>query len=52
MAAAKGIWRSIFYSVLGGYVLLLCVVFAIPNLKDGSPDNAGVGGGGVAYIFT
>jgi amino acid transporter len=51
MAAAKGIWRSIFYSVLGGYILLLCVVFAIPN-KDGSPDNAGVGAGGVAYIFT
>src|SRR3954464_10350111 len=52
MAAAKGIWRSILYSVLGGYVLLLCVVFAIPSLKDGSPDNAGVGAGGVAYIFT
>jgi amino acid transporter len=50
-AAAKGIWRSIFYSALGGYVLLLCVVFAIPNAADGSPDNAGVGGGGVAYIF-
>ena len=49
--AAKGIWRSIFYSVLGGYILLLCVTFAIPNAADGSPDNAGVGGGGVAYIF-
>jgi amino acid transporter len=52
MAAAKGIWQSIFYSVLGGYILLLCVVFAIPNGKDGTPDNAGVGAGGVAYIFT
>ena len=52
MAAAKGIWRSIFYSVLGGYILLLAVVFAIPNGEDGNPDNAGVGGGGVAYIFT
>jgi amino acid transporter len=51
MAAAKGIWRSIFYSALGGYVLLLCVVFAVPNTPDGAPDNAGVGGGGVAYIF-
>ena len=50
-AAAKGIWRSIFYSALGGYILLLCVVFAIPNDADGRPDNAGVGGGGVAYIF-
>jgi amino acid transporter len=51
-AAAKGIWQSIFYSVLGGYILLLAVVFAIPDAKDGSPDNAGVGAGGVAYIFT
>ena len=51
MAAAKGIWRSIFYSAIGGYILLLCVVFAVPNTADGAPDNAGVGGGGVAYIF-
>ena len=50
-AAAKGIWQSIFYSVLGGYILLLAVVFAVPNGADGLPDNAGVGGGGVAYIF-
>ena len=42
-AAAKGIWRSIFYSVIGGYILLLCVVFAVPNDADGNPDNAGVG---------
>jgi amino acid transporter len=51
MAAAKGIWRSIFYSALGGYILLLAVVFAVPDAPDGTPDNAGVGGGGVAYIF-
>jgi amino acid transporter len=51
-AAAKGIWRSIFYSVLGGYILLLCVVFAIPNGPDGQPDNAHAGGNGVAWIFT
>ena len=51
-AAAKGIWRSILYSLIGGYILLLAVVFAIPNGTDGAPDNAGVGGGGVAYIFT
>jgi amino acid transporter len=50
-AAAKGIWRSILYSVIGGYILLLCVVFAIPDDAAGSPDNAGVGAGGVAYIF-
>jgi amino acid transporter len=51
MGAAKGIWRSIFYSAVGGYILLLCVTFAIPDGADGAPDNAGVGGGGVAYIF-
>jgi len=49
-AAAKGIWRSIFYSVLGGYILLLCVVFAIPNDASGQPDNA-LAGSGVAAIF-
>jgi amino acid transporter len=51
-SAAKGIWQSIFYSVLGGYILLLAVVFAVPNDTAGNPDNAGVGAGGVAYIFT
>jgi amino acid transporter len=39
-AAAKGIWQSIFYSALGGYVLLLAVVFAIPDDASGNPDNA------------
>ena len=47
-AAAKGIWQSIFYSVVGGYLLLLAVVFAIPDDAQGNPDNAGVGAGGVA----
>jgi amino acid transporter len=48
--AAKGIWQSIFYSAIGGWILLLAVLFAIPSV-DGAPDNAGVGSGGVAYIF-
>lgn len=50
-AAAKGIWQSIFYSAIGGWILLLAFLFAVPNV-DGVPDNAGVGAGGVAYIFT
>jgi amino acid transporter len=50
MGAAKGIWRSIFYSALGGYVLLLCVVFAIPDNAQGQPDNA-LAGLGVQPIF-
>jgi amino acid transporter len=50
MGAAKGIWQSILYSAVGGYILLLCVVFAVPNGADGKPDNA-LGAGGVAPIF-
>jgi amino acid transporter len=49
-AAAKGIWQSIFYSALGGYVLLLAVVFAIPDDASGNPDNA-TAGLGVQPIF-
>jgi amino acid transporter len=40
MSAAKGIWQSIFYSAVGGYILLLAVTFAIPNDANGNPDNA------------
>ena len=44
--AAKGMWRSIFYSAIGGWILLLAFLFAVQN-------EAGVtkGGGGVAVIF-
>ncbi len=45
--AAQGIWRSIFYSAIGGYVLLLAFLFAVQ-------DPAGVteGGGAVDAIFS
>jgi amino acid transporter len=49
-SAAKGIWQSILYSAVGGYILLLCVVFAVPNGKDGHADDS-LGFGGVAPIF-
>ncbi len=44
--AAKGIWRSILYSGIGGYILLLSFLFAVQ-------DKAGVtsGGGSVFLIF-
>jgi amino acid transporter len=48
--AARGIWQSIFYSAVGGYILLLAVTFAIPKV-DGAPDYAGIPSGGVGYIF-
>jgi amino acid transporter len=45
-SAAKGIWRSIFYSAIGGWILLLAFLFAVQ-----SPDDVTKGGGGVALIF-
>ncbi len=44
--AAKGIWRSIFYSAVGGWVLLLAFLFAVQDA-----DAVTAGGGGVAVIF-
>ncbi len=49
--AAKGIWQSIFYSAVGGYILLLAITFAIPKAADGTPDYGSIPAGGVAYIF-
>jgi amino acid transporter len=49
--AAQGLWRSNAYSAHRRYIPLPAVVFAIPSV-NGAPDNAGVGAGGVAYIFT
>jgi len=45
-SAAKGIWQSIFYSAIGGYVLLLSFVYAV---QDG--DAVTAGGGGVQVVF-
>jgi amino acid transporter len=42
-AAAKGIWRSIFYSAIGGWILLLSFLFAVQ-------DKTAVGGS-VQTIF-
>ncbi len=42
-SAAKGIWRSIFYSGIGGWILLLSFLFAVQ-------DNSAVGGN-VQNIF-
>jgi amino acid transporter len=45
--AAKGIWRSIFYSAVGGYILLLSFVFAVQDVPG---LNKGLGS--VDVIFT
>jgi amino acid transporter len=45
-AAAKGIWRSIFYSMIGGWLLLLTFLFAVQDV-----DGVSEAGGAVAAIF-
>ncbi|WP_328858017.1 amino acid permease [Williamsia herbipolensis] len=44
--AAKGIWRSIFYSAIGGWILLLAFLFAVQD-----SDGVSKGGGAVSVIF-
>jgi len=46
-SAATGMWRSIFYSAIGGWILLLSFLFAV---QDASKVTAA--GGGVATIFS
>ncbi|RPA56797.1 amino acid permease [Gordonia oryzae] len=46
-AAAKGIWRSIAYSAIGGWILLLSFLFAVQDA-----DRVSKSGGAVATIFT
>jgi len=45
-AAARGIWQSIFYSAIGGWILLLAFLFAV---QDQAKVTAA--GGGVSTIF-
>ncbi len=44
--AARGIWQSIFYSAIGGWILLLAFLFAVQD-----PEGVTKNGGGVAVIF-
>jgi len=45
--AARGIWQSIFYSAIGGWILLLSFLFAVQN-----QSKVTSGGGGVPIIFS
>ncbi len=53
--AAKGIWQSIFYSAIGGYILLLSFLFAVQDADavtaGTDPSGAYLGAGSVAVIF-
>ena len=46
-SAARGIWRSIFYSAIGGWILLLSFLFAVQD-----QDGVTKGGGAVSVIFS
>ena len=46
-AAARGLWQSIFYSAIGGWIILLAFLFAVQG-----DDVDKVASGGVAAIFT
>jgi amino acid transporter len=50
-SAAKGIWRSIFYSGIGGWILLLAFLFAVQNESAVTAGGNGFTGGSVAIIF-
>jgi amino acid transporter len=54
MSAAKGIWQSIFYSAIGGWILLLAFLFAATNLdviNSFDPEVNAYGGGTAASII-
>ncbi len=52
MGAAKGVWRSIFYSALIGWVVLLALTFAATHVGTISSPKNGYGAGSAIAIFT
>ncbi len=49
--AARGIWQSIFYSAIGGWILLLAFLFAVQD-PQGVTDNVNLGYYASDVIFT
>ena len=49
--AARGIWQSIFYSAIGGWILLLAFLFAVQD-PQGITDSVNLGYYGSDVIFT
>ena len=47
MAAAQGVWRSVFYSAIAGWALLLAILFAVTDIK-----GVTTAGGGAAAAFS
>ena len=54
LTAAKGIWKSIFYSAVGGYILLLAFLYAATKPENVSSFDTSInpyGGGSVISIL-
>ena len=54
MTAAKGIWKSIFYSAIGGYILLLAFLFAATKtdyINSFDPAVNPYGGGSIIALL-
>jgi amino acid transporter len=45
-AAARGVWQSVFYSAVIGYILLLAITFAVKS----DPSITAAGGGSIAIL--
>jgi amino acid transporter len=51
MSAAKGVWRSIFYSALIGWIVLLAITFTAVHVGAISGGVAGYGAGSSLEVF-
>lgn len=54
ISAAKGIWKSIFYSAVGGYILLLAFLYAATNttvINSFDPAVNPYGGGSIIAVL-
>ena len=54
MAAARGIWQSIFYSAIGGYILLMAFLYAATNtdvINSFDPKVNPYGGGSIIALL-
>jgi amino acid transporter len=51
-AAAKGLWKSIFYSGVGGWLMLLAMLFAVGNSANEATITKGGGGSPVLLATT
>ncbi|MBS1934858.1 MAG: amino acid permease, partial [Bacteroidetes bacterium] len=52
LTAAKGIWKSIFYSAVGGYILLIAFLFAATKPDEVSSFDANVNPYGAGSVIT